>query len=154
MKCRTLLLAAAPLLAAGEAGAFCIENAIQGRVVQAMLAPPGPPRAARLFSAPVEFGKQSCCNPRNAECNPDNVPDDGALHFRARIEAAGPARAVTCGAWSDPQQPVLYAPARGYLRFEVNAAFKAQRPPSLVNPSFVVRVLDIDRRPIVELPCA
>jgi hypothetical protein len=145
--------ALALFLASGEASAFCVENAISGRNVQASVVsmraqPPG-----RLWSTSAESGKQVCCNPRNVECNPDDPGDEGVVQFAARVAASANLRAAECGVFAKEPQRILYAPARGYLRFEPNRAFDPRRRVNLVNPPFVVRILDIDRRPITDLPC-
>ena len=97
MKLGIALAAFALLLASGDAGAFCVENGIAGRNVQAAVVPAGPARAARLWSTVAEAGKQVCCNPRNVECNPDETGDDGVVHFAARVEGTGNVRAAECG---------------------------------------------------------
>jgi hypothetical protein len=153
MKLAIALAALALLLASGRASAFCVENGIAGRNVQVSVVSVGPARGGRLWSTVAETGKQVCCNPRNLECNPDDPSDESVVHFSARVEASANLRATECGAFAQEAQRVLYAPARGYLRFEPNRAFDPRRRPNLVNAPFVVRVLDIDRRPITDLPC-
>lgn len=153
MKLLIALAALASLLGSGRAAAFCVENGIAGRNVQASVVSVGPPRQLRLWSAVAETGKQVCCNPRNLECNPDGPGDEAVVHFAGRIEPSASLRAAECGAFAQEAQRILYAPARGYLRFESNRAFDPRRKVSLVNAPFVVRVLDIDRRPITDLPC-
>jgi len=153
MKLAIALAALALLLASGSAAAFCVENGIAGRNVQASVVSVGPPRQVRLWSAVAETGKQVCCNPRNLECNPDDPGDEGVVHFSARVEASANVRAAECGVFAQEAQRILYAPARGYLRFEPNRAFDPRRRVNLVNAPFVVRVLDIDRRHITDLPC-
>lgn len=146
------LLFAAALIACGEARAFCVESAVAGRAVKASVVPVRP-QPARLFESSVAPSGQSCCNPRNLECNPDGAPEDGVVHFRATVDGGG--RVMACGApGPDPRQPpVLYAPLRGYLRFEANATFNPQRSTNVVNSPVVVRVLDADRRLVTSFPC-
>ena len=155
MTWRVAMFVVALLVAAGDATAFCVENAIAGRVAQVSVVAAGPQRPARLWSSPAETNKQVCCNPRNLECNPNMGlgGDDAVVHFAARVEAAANQPAATCGAFIDERQRILYAPARGYLRFEPNRAFVPQRRASVVNAPFVARVLDADRKPITDLPC-
>jgi hypothetical protein len=137
--------------ASPDAGAFCVENAIAGRMAHASVVALQQ-RPARAYDAAVEFDRQSCCNPRNAECNPDGTGDDGVVFFRARVDPAG--RALACGAPANAREPpLLYAPARGFLRFEPNPLFSAGRAPSLVNPPAVVRILDSERRLLTTFPC-
>jgi hypothetical protein len=141
------------VLLAGPAHAFCVENALAaGNVAQAILTPLRE-RPPRVYDDAVEAGKQSCCNPRNAECNPDRVPDAGVLFFRAHSARAGTRRLV-CGATSDPRvAAAVYAPVRGFLRFEANPQFNAGRSLTLVNPPLLLRVLDADRRLVTTFPC-
>jgi hypothetical protein len=146
--------ALALFLASGEASAFCIENGIPGRSVQASVVSLRARPPAQLWSKAVETGQQLCCNPQNALCSSDEPGNDGVVHFSARIEAIANLRATECGVFAkDPQERIVYAPARGYLRFEPNRAFNPRLPVNLVNAPFLVRVLDIARRPITDLPC-
>lgn len=159
---RVAMAAVALLFASGEAGAFCIENGIPARTAQASVVSARPAQPPRLWSTTAQSGKQECCNPRNLECNPDGGGDDGVVFFRARIEGAGtiPTPGATtllppavCGVYIDERQRIVYAPARGYLRFEQNRSFNPQRRPNMVNAPFVARVLDAERKPITDLPC-
>ena len=149
-----LALASALVLGSPPVAAFCVENAVAGRVAQATLVPlqRKPPR---IYDATVEYERQSCCNPRNADCNPDGLADDGVLFFRARLEPARPgARPALCGASPDPREALaVYAPVRGFLRFEANPLFNPARTPTLVNAPLVARALDSERRLLTTFPC-
>lgn len=151
---RALALAVAMAAAAPPAGAFCVENAVAGYIARASLVPlqRKPPR---VYAAAVEHERQSCCNPRNGECNPDGMADDGVVFFRARLEAArAGARPAVCGATPDPREsPHVYAPVRGFVRFEANPLFNPARATTLVNPPMVARVLDDERRLLTTFPC-
>ena len=153
MVSRVAVLAGLSLLglASPDAHAFCVENAVAGRLGQASVVALQQ-RPARTYDAAVEFDRQSCCNPRNAECNPDGTGDDGVVFFRARVDPAG--RPLVCGAPANAREPpLLYAPARGFLRFEPNPLYSAGRAPSLVNSPVVVRILDSERRLLTTFPC-
>lgn len=157
MTWRIAMAAVALLFASGEAAAFCVENGIPGRIGQASVVAFGPQRPVRLWaSPPLATNGQSCCNPRNLECNPNMAAggDDAVVYFAARIDALANLPAATCGVYTDERQPrIVYAPARGYLRFEQNRAFNPQRRANMVNAPFVARVLDADRKPVTDLPC-
>jgi hypothetical protein len=153
MKLGIATAALALFLAGGEASAFCIENGIPGREVQASVVSLRVPPPKHLWSATAQTGKQVCCNPQNTLCSPDEPGNEGVVHFSARVAARANLRAAECGVFAKDPQRIVYAPARGYLRFEPNRAFDPGRRVNLVNAPFLVRILDIDRRPITDLPC-
>src|SRR5689334_16677100 len=101
--CSTLfarLLAAALLAIAPAAHGFCIYNDMADADVQAVLMPAQPSFTGKVYREKVEPGKESCCNPKNTECNPDRVPDTGSVTFEAKVvpRARGPKPVdVRCG---------------------------------------------------------
>src|SRR5262249_40764450 len=133
-----ILFALGAALAAADAHAYCVRNALSERVHASVVASRVPvPLPAKTFSETVAAGKEFCCNPKNAECNPDRASDDATLVFEARVEAV-PAP-LRCGV-PDPKaqgRVVAVAPVRGFLRFEANAGFDKTKPPAPNNPPFL-----------------
>lgn len=146
------ITAAALLLVAGAAHGFCVENAVPDRAAQSALALPRPQPPQKLYEDTVAPGKQSCCNPRNFECNPTRVGDADLLPFEARIDASPP---LACGSPPGPARPrVVEVPARGLLRFEPNAQFDPGRPADAANPPYLLRSLGAQRDLLRTYPCA
>jgi hypothetical protein len=116
----------------------------------------------KTFSETVAGGKEFCCNPKNADCNPDRARDDGTLAFDARIEpppppdpAKPPPPPIPCGI-ADPKaqgRVMAVAPVRGFLRFEMNARFDARRNPTADNPPYLLRALTADNKLVATYTC-
>ncbi|QJR16574.1 hypothetical protein [Usitatibacter palustris] len=168
----TRILASLALLAvsafAGDAHAFCVYNGLKDRAVFAtVVAPTNVPKPAKLYGETVAPGKESCCNPKNTECNPGRVGDQALIAFEARVEAKAPVppgvppQVVACGRPvtdkndkrfpSGVETPI---PARSYLRFEHNPAFIPQQKYGWENPPYVLKVLvGPENRLVQTFPC-
>lgn len=137
------------LLAAPEIFAFCVYNQLKDGNVYATLAAAGAQRPPKIHAGSVAPGKESCCNPRTAECNPDRVPetDTATVSFEARIEAGPGGRPqMSCGKPTAdrrrfPSGFEVSAPLRGSLLFEANPRFDTRSPAGASNPQFVLKAL-------------
>ena len=138
------------LLAAPEAFGFCIYNLVKDSNVHVALVAAGAQRPAKMHGGSVAPGKESCCNPKNAECNPDRLPelsDTATVSFEARIQASPGGRPpMSCGRRSAdrrrfPSGFEVIAPLRGSLQFEANPRFNQGSPAGASNPQFVVKAL-------------
>jgi hypothetical protein len=161
--CLSAVLAFGLLLHATGAFAFCVYNGLRDREVQAALVPAGTQRPAKIYGDRVGPGKESCCNPKNAECNPDRVLETSMISFEGRVEAL-----VLPGAAGQPQAQCgratterrflsgaeLPVPLRGSLLFEVNPGFDRSRPATAANPQFVAKALAPDKSLVATYPCA
>ena len=151
---RSILSSLATVLsiAAGAAHGFCVENAVPDRGVHSALALPRPQPPQRLFEDALAPGRESCCNPRNFECNPTRVPDAAPLPFEARVDAVPP---LACGVPSEAGRPrIVEVPARGFLRFEPNPQFDPRRAADPANPPYLARALGADRGLLRAYPCS
>jgi hypothetical protein len=163
-----MTVAATLLLGAGASHGFCVENGLPDRTTQAALALPKPQPPARIYDDTVAPGKESCCNPRNFECNPTRVPDAATLPFEARVDpppgAPQQVKGLACGPALDPRAPrdprdprarrTIDLTARGVLRFEFNPQFDPSRLPDAANPPYLARVLTPERVLATTYPCS
>jgi hypothetical protein len=158
-----VLLAFGLLLHATGAFAFCVYNGLRDRDVQAALIPMGTQRPAKIYGESVAPGKESCCNPRSAECNPDRLQETETtmISFEARVLASQGAAAMpqaNCGlATSElrfPSRAWLQVPLRGSLLFEANPKFDARLPAAATNPQFVAKALAPNKSLVAMYPCA
>ena len=149
-----IVFALGAALAAADVHAYCVRNALTERVHASVVASRMPvPLPAKMFSETVAAGKEFCCNPKNAECNPDRANDQSTLMFEARVEVAP--TPVKCGA-PDPKaqgRVVAVAPVRGFLRFEANAGFDKSKPPAGNNPPFLLKALTADNKVVTTYTC-
>jgi hypothetical protein len=148
-----IVFALGAALAAPDSLAYCVRNALADRPVHAAIVPTRTPPPPKLFSESVAAGKEFCCNPKNADCNPDRVGDEAWVAFEARVETA--TAPIPCGL-PDPKVPQrvgALAPVRGFLRFEVNARFDARRRPAADNPPFLLKALTSDNKVVATYSC-
>jgi hypothetical protein len=150
-----ILLALGTVAAAPDCLAYCVRNALKDRPVHASILGSRAPPPAKLFSESVEAGKEFCCNPKNADCNPDRVGDQGSVAFDAKVETS--TTPIDCGVLSaDPHAPrpvEVKAPVRGFLRFELNTTFDARKPPAPGNAPFLLKALTADNRLVATYTC-
>jgi hypothetical protein len=142
------LLAAALIALAPAAHGFCIYNDLVDADVHATLMPTQAGYTGKVYREKVEPGKESCCNPKNAECNPDRVADTASIMFEAKVvpRTKGPKPAdVRCGRpTANPRfvsKVEVPSQLRGNLRFEPNQRFNRAQPESGTNPRYILRVL-------------
>lgn len=156
-----IVFALGAALAAAGADAYCVRNAIGDRAVHVAVLGSRLPAPVKTFNETVAAGKEFCCNPKNADCNPDRARDDGSLPFDARIELPPPKPTepppppIPCGIM-DPRalgRVTAVAPVRGFLRFEANARFDARRNPAADNPPYLVRALTADNKVVATYTC-
>jgi hypothetical protein len=152
------LIAVAILAQIPESRAFCLYNLTPDADVHASLVPSQPGYAGKLYRDKVEPGKESCCNPKNTDCNPDRLPDAGLVAFEAKVVPRPPARPADlgCGAATrDPRNRARYAqaPLRGSLRFEPNPAFDRTRAEGPANPRYVLRILSAENAQVASYAC-
>ena len=154
-----VLLAACLLAATSETRAYCLYNLMPDADVEAMLIAPGVPPTTRVYRERIPPGRESCCNPKNAECNPLRKGDAEIVSFEAKI-ARGPAprpAELGCGIpITDPKMaPRLEAraPVRGGLRFEVNPGFDRARQAGPDNPPYVARSLSPENTILAVYAC-
>jgi len=148
-----IVFALGAALAASDSFAYCVRNALTDRPVHAAVVPNRTPPPPKLFSESVAAGKEFCCNPKNADCNPDRVADEAWVAFEARVETS--TQPILCGQ-PDPKAPQnarATAPVRGFLRFELNPRFDARRPPAPDNPPFLVKALTADNKVVAAYTC-
>jgi hypothetical protein len=141
-------------LAVADAHAYCVRNALADRAVHAAVVGSRTPGPVKTFSETVAAGKEFCCNPKNADCNPDRASDEAAIAFDAQVEMA-PAP-IKCGALPDAKAPgrvVAMAPVRGFLRFEPNARFDAHKRPGGDNPPYLLKALTADNKVVATYSC-
>lgn len=142
------LLAAALLALAPAAHGFCIYNEMVDADVHAALMPVQAGYTGKVYREKVEPGKESCCNPKNAECNPDRVAETAGITFEAKVvpRNRGPKPVdVRCGKpTANPRflsKLEVPSPLRGNLRFQANPRFDRARPENGANPRYILRVL-------------
>ena len=162
-----ILLALGTALAAQSSLAYCVRNALTDRAVHAAVVPSRVARApAKIFSESVAAGKEFCCNPKNADCNPDRAGDEGSVWFDAQVEPAPPAPTapappappppLKCG-MPDPRamgRVLVTAPVRGFLRFEQNTRFDPRKRAGADNPPYLLKALTADNRVVATYACA
>jgi len=162
-----IVFALGAALAAVRADAYCVRNAITDRAVHAAVVPSKMPTAVRTFSETVAGGKEFCCNPKNADCNPDRAGDEATLTFEVNVEAAPPAQTpqaplkdpaaapLKCGVADARAQGrvMAIAPVRGFLRFEPNARYDPRRKVGGDNPPYLLKALTADNKLVVTYPC-
>ena len=150
------------LLASRDGFAYCVRNALPDAPVRAAVIALKGVSVPKLFAETVGPGREFCCNPKNADCNPDRIGDEGFALFEAEVlprglqGAAGPA--IKCGVVSsaDPRKPPLAhvaIPMRGFLRFDRNPRFDARRRPAFDNPPYLLQALTADNRISAVYPC-
>ena len=152
------LLFALLACAAGGAQAYCLRNSTPSATVHAEVVPTQARHPPKLFIQSVGPGKEYCCNPKNADCNPDGSDDQGRASFEARVEAGpGVPVAIACG---EPTPDAgfasharLAAPVRGALRATANPRYDARRPASADNPPFLVEAVTADNRVVATYSC-
>jgi hypothetical protein len=160
----SLLLAAFALCASAEASAFCVYNTLTDRQVRANVVGPAKPLPVpKIYAETVAPGKESCCNPKNAECNPERVPDSAFVAVEARIMPDAAAKGVPAAAAVPCGKPTTDArfpsgaesalPIRGSLRFERNPQFDARRPPGKGNAQYVLKSFAADNRLVATYFC-
>ncbi len=140
-------------LAASDSFAYCVRNTLADRPVHAAVIPTKTPPPPKLFSERVAAGKEFCCNPKNADCNPDRVGDEATVAFEAWVETA--TTPIPCGQ-PDPKTPNRVratAPVRGFLRFELNTRFDARKHPAADNPPFFLKALTADNKVVATYTC-
>lgn len=145
---------------APAAHGFCLYNDSTDADVHAALVPVQPGYGGKVYREKVEPGKESCCNPKNAECNPDKVADTGSVTFEARVvpRAAGP-KPVNLGCGKPSTNPRIAsrietsAPVRGNLRFEPNPRFNRAVPEGAANPRYVLRILSPQNTQLASFAC-
>lgn len=155
-----LLVFIAALALARDAQAFCIYNDSADADVFAALVPAYPGHTGKVYREKVEPGKESCCNPKNAECNPDRVPDTATVTFEAKVvpRAAG-AKPVDLGCGKPTTNPRFRsrvqatAPVRGNLRFAPNPRFDRMRPEGAANPRYMFRILSPENTHLATIAC-
>jgi hypothetical protein len=151
------------LLASRDGMAYCVRNALPDASVHAAVIALKAVALPKLFSETVAPGREFCCNPKNADCNPDRIGDEGFALFEAEVQPRGPRGAaappgIKCGVVSsaDPRKPPLAhvtIPMRGFLRFDRNPRFDARRPPAADNPLYLLQALTADNRLSAVYPC-
>ena len=141
------LLVAALLALTPAAHGFCIYNDTVDADVHATLLPSKPGFTGKVYREKVEPMNESCCNPNNAECNPDHVADAASITFDAKVtrRARGTEPVdLACGksaVSSRNPSPRVEAttPLRGSLRFQANPRFNRARPENAANSRYVMR---------------
>ena len=144
---------------APAAHGFCIYNDSTDADVHAALVPVQP-STGKVYREKVEPGKESCCNPKNAECNPDRVADAASITFEAKVvpRAKGP-RPVDLGCGKPTKNPRIpsrvetSAPLRGNLRFGANPRFDRTRTEGTANPRYVLRILSPQNAQLASFVC-
>jgi len=156
------VLLSGALLASGDALAYCVRNALPDAAVRATVIALKGLAVPKVFAETVGPGREFCCNPKNADCNPDRIGDEGFALFQAEVQPRGapgaPVLAIKCGVVSaaDPRKPPLAhvaIPVRGFLRVERNARFDARRRPAADNPPYLLQALTADNRVSAVYPC-
>jgi hypothetical protein len=155
---RPFVLLALLACAAAGAQAYCLRNSTPSATVHAEVVPTQARRPPKLFSESVGPGREFCCNPKNADCNPDGSDDQGRAAFQARVEAGpGVAAAIACGEPTTdtrfPSHARIAAPVRGALRAVANPRYDAHRPANPDNPSFFVEAVTADNRVVATYSC-
>jgi hypothetical protein len=150
------------LLASREAMAYCVRNALPDASVRATVIALKGLAVPKLFAETVGPGREFCCNPKNADCNPDRIGDEGFALFEAEVRPPGAQGAavlgIKCGVVSsaDPRKPPLAhvaIPVRGFLRFDRNPRFDVRRRPASDNPPYLLQALTADNRISAVYPC-
>jgi hypothetical protein len=149
-----IVVALVAALAAPDCLAYCVRNALADRAVHAAVVASRTPVPPKMFSESVAAGKEFCCNPKNADCNPDRLGDEASLVFDAHVEVA-PAP-LKCGV-PDPKangRVLITAPVRGFLRFEANPRFDPRKHPAADNPQYLLKALTADNKVVATYACA
>ena len=148
-----ILFALGAALAAMGSHAYCVRNALADRAVHASVTASHTPAPVKTFSETVAAGKEFCCNPKNADCNPDRASDAATIAFDAQVETA--TAPIKCGVPDAKAQGriVATAPVRGFLRFEANARFDAARRPAGDNPPYLLKALTADNKVVATYQC-
>ncbi len=151
-----IVFALGAALAATDGCAYCVRNAITDRpvAVHAAVVATRTPIPPKTFSETVASGTEFCCNPKNADCNPDRAGDEGTLAFDARVET--PVAPLRCGLLPDARNPgrvLVMAPVRGFLRFEANPRFDVRKRPAADNPPYLLKALTADNRVVATYSC-
>jgi hypothetical protein len=154
------ILVAAVLALTPAAHGFCIYNDSNDADIHAVLVPTPAAGGGKVYQHKVEPGKESCCNPKNAECNPDRVADNASVTFEAKVvpRIAG-AKPVDLGCGKPTANPrfrsraEVPAPVRGTLRFAPNPRFNRGQPEGGANPRYTVRILSPENVQIAIYAC-
>jgi hypothetical protein len=150
------------LLASGDGLAYCVRNALPDASVRATVIALKGLAVPKLFAETVGPGREFCCNPKNADCNPDRIGDEGFALFEAEVQPRGaqgaPVLGIKCGVVSaaDPRKPPLAhvaVPVRGFLRVDRNPRFDVRRRPASDNPLYLLQALTADNRVSAVYPC-
>ena len=156
--CLSAVLALGLLLSMSEARAFCVYNYVPGGNVHAALVVMGA-QGSKIYAESVAPGKESCCNPKNFQCNPFGLPETASIAFAARIEALAGRPQMPCGKLTADRQGFpsgleVFVPLRGSLQFEVNPLFVSGRAAGMENPPFVAKALSPEKLQVAMYPCA
>ena len=156
------VLLAGALLASRDGFAYCVRNALPDASVRAAVIALKGLAVPKRFAETVGPGREFCCNPKNADCNPDRIGDEGFALFEAEVQPRGaqgaPVPGIKCGVVSaaDPRKPPLAhvaIPVRGFLRVERNARFDPGRRAAADNPPYLLQALTADSRVSAVYPC-
>lgn len=155
------MLVAAMLALSPAAHGFCIYNDAVDADVTAALVPVQAGYTGKIYREKVDPGKESCCNPKNAECNPDRVADTASVTFEAKIvpRSAGAAKPVDLGCGRPTANPRIRSrvevpsPLRGNLRFAPNPRFDRTRAESAANPRYMLRILSPENTQLAVFAC-